>query len=366
MSSYRIISLAALLLSLPSYYSCTSRSIKAEAASKEGMTDYDQAVQLTRNDAEHKVDVLIAGEHFTSYMYPDKLKKPVLYPIKSASGTFITRGFPLENRPGERTDHPHHVGLWLNYGDVNGLDFWNNSNAITEDKQERYGSIVHRDIVLMEDGQATGQLVVTADWVDSHGNILLKEDTQYIFKGSENRRIIDRITQLSAIDQEVSFKDNKEGMLGLRVSKELEHPSDKAERYTDAEGNEVDHATVNKEGVNGLYHGSNGLSGEAVWGTRGEWMTLKGEIQGETITVAIFDHPQNVGYPTYWHARGYGLFAANPLGQKALSGGKDELNFHLKAGQSVTFSHRVIVYSDKEIKEDQVDADFQDFAGVAN
>ena len=321
-----------------------------------------QAVQFARNDAEQKVDVLIGGKHFTSYIYPEALKKPVLYPIKTVNGTLITRGYPLENRPFERTDHPHHVGLWLNYGDVNGLDFWNNSNTIAEDKKERYGSILHRDIVLMEDGDSQGKLAVTADWLDNQGDILLKEETTYLFEGLEDRRIIDRITTLTAKDDEVSFKDNKEGMLGMRMARELEHPSDKAEKYTDAQGRLTDSPTVNNKGVSGLYKGSNGISGEGVWGTRAEWMTLSGEIKGEKITVAIFDHPQNVGYPTYWHARGYGLFAANPLGQKALSGGKEELNFHLKAGESITFKYRIIVYSDGQVKDVQVDKDFKAFS----
>lgn len=361
MSSCKIIPVAALLLSFPLYYSCTTPAVRAAAASIEAIPIQDQAVQLIRNDAERKVDVLIDGKHFTSYIYPDDLKKPVLYPIKSANDNFITRGFPLENRPFERTDHPHHVGLWLNYGDVNGLDFWNNSNAIAEDKSHNYGSIIHRDIVLMEDGDSQGKLTVTADWVDNQRDILLKEETTYVFEGLEDRRIIDRITTLTAPYKAVSFNDNKEGMLGMRMARELEHPSDKAEKYTDAQGRLTESPTVNNKGIKGVYKGSNGISGEDVWGTRAEWMTLSGEIKGEKITVAILDHPKNIGYPTYWHAREYGLFAANPLGQKALSGGKEELSFHLKAGESITFKYRIIIYSDEKVKDIQVDKDFKAF-----
>src|SRR5690606_37755590 len=145
-----------------------------------------------RNDAEKKVDVFIDGDHFTSYIYPETIAKPVLYPIKTSEGTLITRGFPLNNRPGERSDHPHHIGLWLNYGDVNGLDFWNNSNTIPEEKRNRYGTIIHRDIKLVESGESEGKLGVAMDWVDTDGNVLLKEETDFIFSGSENKRIIDR------------------------------------------------------------------------------------------------------------------------------------------------------------------------------
>ena len=103
-------------------------------------------VDVVRKDAERRVDVLVDGKPFTSYIWPTTLKKPVLFPIRTARGTLVTRGFPLEPRPGERVDHPHHVGLWFNYGDVNGIDFWNNSDAIPVADRHKMGTIVHRDI----------------------------------------------------------------------------------------------------------------------------------------------------------------------------------------------------------------------------
>ena len=87
-------------------------------------------VEVKVNEAAKRVDVTIDGKPFTSYIWPSTLKKPVLYPLRTAKGTLVTRGFPLDPRQGERVDHPHHVGMWLNHGDVNGLDFWNNSDAI--------------------------------------------------------------------------------------------------------------------------------------------------------------------------------------------------------------------------------------------
>ena len=107
----------------------------------------ESSVTLVRNDGEKKVAVLVDGKLFTAYLYPETIAKPVLYPIKSARGNDLTRGFPLEPRAGERVDHPHHIGIWFNYGDVNGLDFWNNSDAIPEDKKSGYGSIVHTEIL---------------------------------------------------------------------------------------------------------------------------------------------------------------------------------------------------------------------------
>ena len=139
--------------------------------------------------------------------------------------------------------------------------------------------------------------------------------------------------------------DNKEGVLGLRVARALEHPSDKPEVFTDAAGKPTTVAKLDNTGVTGRYLTSEGKTGDAAWGTRGRWCVLSGTLGTEPVAIAILDHPSNVGFPTYWHARGYGLFAANPLGQKDLSAGKDVLNYALDAGQAVTFRHRIEITS---------------------
>ena len=296
-----------------------------------------------------RVDVMIDGELFTSYIFPESLavlKKPVLYPIKTADGTSITRHYPLEAKAGERADHPHHIGLWLNYGDVNGLDYWNNSDALSPERAARAGAIVHEEVVETESGAGTGALEVEADWVNPDGQKLLDEHTRYEFHARPDFRAIDRITTLQATDQGVDFPDNKEGMLGLRVRRELEMPTDNPITITDASGQAMEEQVKDNEGVTGHYRNSEGISGYPdVWGKRAKWTALSGVVEGDSVTVAIFDHPENVGYPTYWHARDYGLFAANPLGQEALSGGEEELDFSLQPNESVTFRHRVVVFS---------------------
>jgi hypothetical protein len=300
-------------------------------------------VQVIRKDAERRVDVLIDGHPFTSYIWPTTLKKPVLYPIRSGRGTLVTRGFPLEPRAGERTDHPHHVGLWFNYGDVNGIDFWNNSDAIPEKDRGKMGTILHRSIVEARGGKDQGELVTTADWTMPDGSVSLVQKTQYVFRGKADTRSIDLAITLNAQNARVAFPDNKEGVLGMRVTRALEEPSDKPELLTDPAGRPMTAPSVNNDGVNGGYLTSEGKKGSEVWGTRGKWCLLSGTVAKEPVALAIFDAPDNPGYPTYWHARGYGLFAANPLGQKALSNGKDTLNFALDPHQSVTFRYRILV-----------------------
>lgn len=294
-------------------------------------------VRLVDQPAERKVEVLVDGKLFTAYIYPETIKKPVLWPVVSPAGNTVTRSFPLEKKAGERADHPHHVGIWLNFGDVNGLDFWNNSEAIKPEVASKYGTIVHRSVDKIKNGKSDAELTISADWIDINQKKLLDEKTTFSFSATPALRIIDRTTTLKAVNGEVKFTDNKEGMFAIRVTSELELPSKGPVELTDAHGNITKVATPDLSKVTGDYLSSEGITGEKVWGTRGRWMELSGKMNGEEVAVIIIDHPKNAGYPTYWHARGYGLFAANTLGQKPLSGGKDELNFTLKNGESATF-----------------------------
>lgn len=319
-------------------------------------------IQLNIKDKEQKIDVLVDGKLFTSYFYPSDsiLKKPVLFPILTSKGTTITRGYPFATRAGERVDHPHHVGMWLNYESVNGFDFWNNSTAIKD--RTKYGTIKHTGIVQTNGGYNTANLTVKADWIDTDGKgkTLLKETTKYVFHANGNQRIIDRITTLTAQNEEVMFKDVKDGFFAIRVARELEHPSDKPDIFVDANGIETKVDKLDNTGITGNYHSSEGIEGENVWSTRGKWTNLSGKIKNEDISIAIIDHPSNVSYPTFWHARGYGLFAANPLGEKVFSKEKRELNFKLVPNQSVTFRYRTVVTSGKVSDEtlNKLAADF--------
>jgi len=342
-------------------YSCSGGSQKKTTKQESSM----DKIQLVDDKSGQKVDVLVDGKLFTSYLYTDKLpvlKKPVLYPIVSANGVTITRGFPLDPRPGERTDHPHHIGLWLNYGDVNGLDFWNNSDAIPEERKNEMGIIRNEKILGMKNDGDKAELTVAANWLNPDGSVLLKEKTVYTFTARKDARIIDRKTTLTALDKTVMFKDNKEGMLGMRMARQLELPSSKPVVLSDSHGKKTRVAKMDNAGVTGNYLNSEGVTGGDVWGKRARWCALSGTIDSKDVTVVIMDRPGNVGYPTYWHARGYGLFAANPLGQKIFSNGEQELNFALKPHESVTFNYRIEILNGKQDKE-QIEKEYQQFMG---
>ena len=318
-------------------------------------------VTVTPNEAARRVDVAIDGRPFTSYIWPERVKKPVLDPIRSANGTPVTRGWPLNPRPGERVDHPHHVGLWFNYESVNGVDFWNNSDALKPDDAAKMGTIFHRRIVSAKSGGDRGELVTDMDWVLPGGKTLLRERAQFFFSGDAATRTIERIATLTALDERVVFPDAKDGMLGMRVARQLEQPSTEPLVFTDIAGRATVVPVMDNTGVSGEYTSSEGKKGDAVWSTRGRWTMLTGVIGDEAVTIVMIDHPTNPGFPTYWHARGYGLFAANPLGQNVFSDGRDALNFTLEPRASATFRYRVVVLEGKAPAE-RIEREFKAFA----
>jgi Family of unknown function (DUF6807) len=335
------------------------RSAKAFALRGEGAVA-PQPVAVTPNEAARRVDVTVGGKPFTSYIWPERVKKAVLDPIRSASGTIVTRGWPLAPRAGERVDHPHHVGLWFNYEVVNGLDFWNNSDEIKPAERSKMGTILHRRIVSATGGADRGGLETESDWVTPEGKVLLRERTQFVFAGDATTRTIDRMATLTAAER-VVFTDAKDGMLGMRVARQLEQPSNEPLVFTDVAGRATAVPVMDNTGVTGEYQSSEGKKGDAVWGTRGRWTMLAGNIGTQPITIAMIDHPKNPGFPTYWHARGYGLFAANPLGQNVFSAGRETMNLTLEPGASATFRYRILVV-DAKATADRIEREFNAFA----
>ena len=303
----------------------------------------EELVKVQKSISEYRINISIGDKPFTSFLYPDSLEKPVLFPIYAANGTIVTRGFPLDPRPDEPTDHPHHMGLWFTYENLNGLDYWNNSYAIPKEKKQGYGWIRTDKIVEMKSGKK-GILVYHANWTNQQKKVIVEEITRFEFSGTSGQRIIDRTTTLKA-DTDALFKDAKDGMLGLRLAHELQIPTNEDQTFTDNKGNK----TLVKGGTdkiaNGTYLTSAGKTGNDAWSTRGVWCKVYGKMGADSVSITIIDHPGNPNYPTFWHARGYGLFAANPLGEKIFTNGKSEKNLSLKKGESVTFKYRILITS---------------------
>ena len=322
-------------------------------------------IQVIPDEPNRRVEITIDGKPFTSYIWPTTLKKPTLYPLIDDDGVTLTRGFPLQPRAGERIDHPHHAGLWFNYGNANGFDFWNNSDAIKPEDRSKYGVILHTQIVSATSGPQRGELVVESVWVTGANQELIEETTHYIFTHHNHARVIDQLVTLKALDK-VVFSDDKEGVLGLRVARWLESPDEKGGVFTDANGNLTQVAAAPTGGAHnpatGEYLTSEGIKGGAVWSTRGRWCALTGHTGDHLVNIAIIDHPANPGYPTYWHARGYGLFAANPLGRSIFDPKQPAFNFTLEKDQSVTFRYRIILDSNGAASPAELNREADTFA----
>jgi len=307
----------------------------------QGFGQKNEMVKVVESPGHKTVDVYIGGKIFTSFLYPDTLEKPVLYPVRAANGTIVTRSFPLAKKTGDPTDHPHHVGIWFTYENVNGLDFWNNSYAIPKEKKYLYGWI-RTDSVVTISGNKKGTIFYHANWTNQQHEILMEESTFLEFSGDAHRRIIDRITVLTA-DTAISFNDAKDGLYGIRLAHALQIPASSTQTFKDDRGNVTTVAASQDKIANGNYVTSEGKRGDDAWSSRGRWCKTFGKMGKDSVSIAIIDHPENPNFPTFWHARGYGLFAANPLGEKIFTNGKSSKNLQLQNGESVTFRYRIVI-----------------------
>lgn len=315
-------------------------------------------IRFDKDKQNRKIDVLIDGRLFTSFRYSTEYEKPFLYPIYSPKGAFITRGYPLAPRMGERVDHPHQVGLWFNHGDVNGLDFWNNSSVVSD--KEKYGHIVVIKVTIPTDNT----IEIIAEWRDHQENVLLEENTKYIFEATRTTRVIDHISVLKAV-QNVRFIDNKEGLMAIRIDRAFEMPTDEMNLFITAERLPSEKKIrADNTNVNGLYYSSSGYMGNDVWSTRNDWVLLTGKKEGEKITFGFFDHPENIGYPFHAHARGYGLFAVNNLGAQSYNSKEEKMNLYLAEGDSLIFRHRFYLETEKEVTMKKANLIFKEFSDL--
>jgi hypothetical protein len=320
-----------------------------------------QTITVVPKPAETRVDIMIDGKLFTSYRWDEKIKRPVLFPIMSAGSNFVTRGFPIETRDDETINHPHQVGSSLVYGDVNGIDFWNNSPFRNTEELKRMGRIDLKEVIRTKSGERRGELVTRSDWVHPNGKTMLEETTKLTFNTDGRKRWIDRETVLKAVGEDVVFGDNKEGFFAVHLNVGLQQDDQFPVKVTSAGGVISERKTSN--GLTGKYFTSEGIAGNALWGTPAKWAAVTGAIEGEKITVAVFDHPENLNFPSNMMVRPYGLLALNPYGQKAFVPTKVERKFTLAAGKSVLFKHRLAVFP-KVAEKAVIDAEYQRFINV--
>jgi len=284
------------------------------------------------NVAGDHVAITINGQSFSNFFYGPEHTKPYLAPLRTASGLVVTRRWPLENPEGESRDHPHHRGLWIGFGDINGINFWETEpeSVASGDNPKVKGKVVLANIGDMKPGKKSGSIAMTFNWEAPEQGALLEEKRTMTFEAGKEVRIIDVDSTFTA-KKDLKFGDTKEGFFAIRLADSI----------------------AGKNG--GLMTNSEGAQTEKnVWGKQADWVDYDGTVDGQKVGVVIFDNPENPHHPTRWHSRDYGLFAANPFGgkefDKSASGG-----YTMRAGEQIRFRYRVIIhpgdYSKKKIAE---------------
>jgi hypothetical protein len=286
------------------------------------------AVQIRHLPEAGQYAVTVAGRAFTSYRYgrefPDK---PVFYPVLGPNGARVNREYPMVvDVPGESADHPHHQSLFFTYDEVNGTNFWNPEPTGRRIEHLR-GSI---------DGPS---LVAALAWKDRAGNVLLEENKRVTFGGRSDVFWMDHDSTLTATRVPVAMGDTKEGAFGLRLND-----------------------TLKENGGSGRYINAEGLETAAdVWGKTSAWVAIRGSVKeasgAKDVTVAIFAHPSSLNFPPYWHARDYGLFAANPFGRRGYDPRAPERITRLDVGDHVRTRFRLAVY-DGQVSKATLDQDY--------
>lgn len=287
-------------------------SARAAAAPRVRLTETNEVVRVE-----------LDGQLFTEYHFRD-VTRPFLYPLLGAGNVPLTRHWPMENVPGEDHDHPHHRSFWFSHGDVNGVDLWS--------EEPKAGQTVHQKFLTQTSGNDRGILATSNEWRAKDGRVLGRDERRYTFYPPQGDvRIVDFEVTIFASAGEIVLGDTKEGTFALRVAESMRVMQPK-----------------NQPGQGRLVNSRGQLNGD-VWGKRAEWADYSGPVDGHTVGIAILDHPSNPRHPTWWHARDYGLFAANPFGlhdfEKKEKGAGD---MKIPAGGKVTFRYRVILHPGDE------------------
>jgi methane monooxygenase PmoA-like len=280
-----------------------------------------EAVEFVPHDT--SVDVLIGGRPFTTYYFDPAIAKPFLHPLRSAAGTIVTRSFPIvQDIAGEDRDEPHQRPMYFAHGDINGFDFWGEAAfpRWSNHPNSTFGRTVVRSVDEATGGVDSGILRATFDLVAPKG-VLGREIQQYRFGGDEHRRVIDCQFSILATEVALVLGDTKEGTFAIRVVKALDSPP-------------------------GHMLNADGATGEnGIWGKQSRWVDYYGRVNGEDVGVAILDHPQNLRAPSYWHARAYGLLAANPFGVTFFTHDRRRRGaYTIPAGSSLTLRYRVMIH----------------------
>ncbi len=258
--------------------------------------------------------------------------KPFFFPLVGPTGESFTRAYPMLDEPGEDRDHPHQRSCWFTHGRVNGVDFWSETTG--------HGTVRETEQRVVVQGPVLARLRTRDDWIAPDGKLVCRDRRNVTFHRTREVRIIDFECAIEASSGPVTFGDTKEGMFGLRIASSMDVNKKNGGKITNAEG----------------------VTDLAAWGKSSPWVDYVGPVKGQTVGIAILNHPGSFRFPTTWHVRDYGLFAANPFGWKDF-GRSERGDYTLPAGETLRFAYRVILHKG-DTATLGVDRYFQAYAGV--
>jgi hypothetical protein len=282
----------------------------------------DSGVALHRDGA--NIKVLVDGKLFTEYL-TDQATKPYYYPVIGPTGAPITRQFPMTKGGGEDEEHPHQRSFWFTHGEVNGFDFWGSDPL--NPPRKTWGTIKETARKTLVAGPVLGLIRTTDDWLGPDGKRVCEDERVFTVYHTAAGRVVDFDITLRASDGPATFADTKEGMFGLRLASSMD----------------VKHPGKNGKKGEGKITNAEGIVDADAWGKASPWVDYVGPVEGQTVGIAILNHPDSFRYPTTWHVRDYGLFAANPFGWHDF-GMKKPGDHTIPAGESIRFRYRVIFH----------------------
>jgi hypothetical protein len=279
--------------------------------------------------------VKVDGKVFAEYVV-DQANKPYLAPVFGPTGSQMTRNYPMKVVEGETHDHPHHRGLCFGHEDVGGSEFWAEKRTFEEMNEKKphsgdarlahVGSTKHRTYAELKADKDGAVIDDVIDWLDPQGKKLMEEHRKMTFRAGEGTRIIDMDQDLIASDGPVRIEDRKDAGLSIRVPTSMAVDSKKGGKIINSEG----------------------ITDKDAWAKRAKWCDYHGPVDGDTLGVAMLNHPSSFRFPTPWHVRTYGLFTANPFASKGFDKNAEDWGFELKAGDRIKLRHRFIFHTGDE------------------
>lgn len=242
----------------------------------------------------------VAGAFVTKYHTAETVAKPYFWPLNVTGDVSVARAWPMnDSQAADLKDHPHQKSAWFCHGDVipegielkakvkgvTGVDFWSENVG--------HGKIVCVKVGEPKTEKGHAWIVTHNEWRTAEGVTILEETRTLHLYSTNGGRLIVLESSLKASTCPITFGDTKEGSMGVRVRTEIQSDS---------------------KGMGSLENADAKVGEKEVWGKFSNWCDDSGPLGGKTYGVAVLADPGNP-VKSAWHARGYGLVAANPFGR---------------------------------------------------